>query len=743
MTGAAPTGLEEPEALPPAMLVYDGAWQVRFASPEINLLFGQPAGASLVGRSLEEMTRWAAYAGICGPGDPEAQHQALMALDRSRPGRRTFRATDGRWIEINYAPLPEGGCVTMFVDATPHRLGEARALGRLRLAETALLGCPFGIGLFDQDGRLRLASPSCEPLLGLPPGSLRPGLGQDAIAGLIARHRVLPADEAARLERSLRLDGGRRQDSIFRWQDGQAVRLISQPLPDGGTMSVIDDITPMQQVEDEARRRAALLNGVLAALPHGVCVYGPDQRLRHVNAAYQAIMRGAEVTVGEHLSEIIARRAALGTFLDDATPEEVFRRQMHFGPPRTRPRRDGTVISAISAPLPDGGHISVISDVTALHRAQTDARHRADLLQVMLDSMPHGVCLFDKDARLTAANRLAAPMIGLPPEALQPGTPLQELKRRQLDSGEFTADAQFHHRASQAPDEMQIRLGRYQRTRPDGRVIEVSSDPTAEGGFIRTYRDVTEEHRARAEIERARIAAEEADAAKSRFLATMSHELRTPLHAVIGFSEALQADPNGANVEEFAGTILEAGRHLLSLIDEILEVAQVGTGPLPAQIRPLHLPTVLGNMVRLMGTAAEEARVALILDPLPELPRALAEERRLRQVLLNLISNALKFTPQGGEVHVSAEALEEGVVELRVSDSGIGIDPEQVERAFEPFVQLEPTHSRRYAGSGLGLYLARALSRAMGAELRLDSAPGRGTVARLRLPAHQHQEQTA
>jgi hypothetical protein len=171
---------------------------------------------------------------------------------------------------------------------------------------------------------------------------------------------------------------------------------------------------------------------------------------------------------------------------------------------------------------------------------------------------------------------------------------------------------------------------------------------------VRIYSDVTAERRALAEIERARSVAEEANCSKTRFLATMSHELRTPLNAVIGFSEALVDEVDPQNVAEFSRTILEAGRHLLSLIDEVLAVAQASAGALHMELRPLYIPSILEGTLRLMRPAAEAAGVALTLEPLPELLRGRADERRLRQILLNLIANALKFTPARGRVTVSA-----------------------------------------------------------------------------------------
>ena len=246
--------------------------------------------------------------------------------------------------------------------------------------------------------------------------------------------------------------------------------------------------------------------------------------------------------------------------------------------------------------------------------------------------------------------------------------------------------------------------------------------------------DVTEDRRIRDELERAKDAAETANKAKSRFLATMSHELRTPLNAVIGFSEAITADPDPERGKEYVRSIHEAGRHLLSLIDDILDATRaetVGFTTIEGEVQPIPL---IEGTVRVMQATAATAGVTVTAALPPTLPLLRADELRLRQVLLNLVSNAVKFTPQGGLVTISAGATAEGGLEMRVTDSGIGIRPEDIPRAFEPFTQLDSSLSRRFPGSGLGLYLSRALAEAQGATLTLESIPGAGTTAVLRFP---------
>jgi signal transduction histidine kinase len=734
-SGGAPEAA--PRALPEGLVIFgaDGAlFQVNAAALS---LFGLEARDLPPGTTLPDFARLCAGRRLAAP-DASAL-QAAFSPGRDAPV--LLRTAGGRRLELRTMDLPQGGWLLLAADATPPQPEHAALL------DMAVRHHHCAIAVYDADHALQLYNPAYEQLLELPPGSvLRPGLRFEDLLDQIQANQPPGSPARAVLEERRQADRGRPFEQIRTRDDGRTIRSISRPLPGGGFLLSIDDVTPLHQAQEEASRRAALLDGVLRAMPHGICVYDAEHRLTMVNDAYQRILAGAELQVGRDLMEICRERCAQGEFTNGETPEMIFERQFHFGrPPQERVRRNGTVVASSVARLPDGGHISVVSDVTALHAAEAEAKNRAHLLQVMMDSMRHGVCLFDSQHRVVAANALAATMTGLRPEELAPGTPLDVLRRLQFERGEFgagsAAERVFVNRSISGVE----RQDRYTRTRADGTVIEIITDPTPDGGYVRTYADVTEERRAREATERARMAAEQANAAKTRFLATMSHELRTPLNAVIGFSEALAAEPETPHAREFAQTILQAGRHLLSLIDEILEVAKTGADDFHIGTRALFLPSVLESVARLVRGSAEAAKVTLeLLPPPPDLPRGLAEERRLRQVLLSLLSNAVKFTPAGGYIRVSAAALPQGGVEIAVADTGIGMSADQLPLAFEPFVQLETSHARNYGGSGLGLYLARTLARAMGAELTLESQHGQGTVARLRLaPATPQQEQTA
>jgi signal transduction histidine kinase len=226
---------------------------------------------------------------------------------------------------------------------------------------------------------------------------------------------------------------------------------------------------------------------------------------------------------------------------------------------------------------------------------------------------------------------------------------------------------------------------------------------------------------------------------KSEFLATMSHELRTPLNAIIGFSEVLQAQMFGELNEQqlaYVDDVLDAGRHLLSLINDVLDLAKIEAGRMDLELGSVSLATVLQSGMTMHGERAMRAGIALGLSIEPEEIIVAADERRVRQVLFNLLSNAIKFTPRDGRVDVSAR-LHDGMVEVAVADTGPGIAPDDVERIFEEFDQGSGGATQGVEGTGLGLPLSRKFVELHGGRLWLESTLGAGSTFRFTLPLAQ------
>ena len=259
--------------------------------------------------------------------------------------------------------------------------------------------------------------------------------------------------------------------------------------------------------------------------------------------------------------------------------------------------------------------------------------------------------------------------------------------------------------------------------------LRSSARLTASGKRVHVHADVTALKRTEDALREARDAAEQASRAKSQFLATMSHELRTPLNAIIGFAEMLLAQPDldGDKQREYAATIRQAGRHLLSLLNDILDLSRIEAGAYQLDLVPLRLADVAEEVVEMMAAEARAGGLSVTVDIAGDI-LVEADERALRQILINLVGNAIKFTPPGGAITLTARA-DEKEVEVTVADTGEGIAAADIERVLEPFVQGEDAMNRRHGGAGLGLPLVKRLVELQGGRFRLESERGRGTRA--------------
>lgn len=241
-----------------------------------------------------------------------------------------------------------------------------------------------------------------------------------------------------------------------------------------------------------------------------------------------------------------------------------------------------------------------------------------------------------------------------------------------------------------------------------------------------------------AELSAALASANDASRAKSNFLALMSHELRTPLNAIIGFSEVMQGELFGElapRYRGYAGDIHGAGRHLLALINDILDLSKAEAGKLDLRPEAVAPRGLIAECLKLVRDRAREAGLRLSAQIAPDMPNLYLNRLRLKQVLLNLLSNAIKFTPPGGTVWVEALRHASGAAELCVRDTGIGIAPDMIAVALEPFRQIDSPLARHAEGTGLGLALVKSLVEMQDGMLELDSAVNEGTAARVLFPS--------
>ncbi len=324
------------------------------------------------------------------------------------------------------------------------------------------------------------------------------------------------------------------------------------------------------------------------------------------------------------------------------------------------------------------------------------------------------------------------------------GSPYAGATRWELAGEDGTTTPWLEHRADLA-ERKPFRDFRYQLRSPDGSLHHISAsgvpifDDTGNFlGYRGTARDVTAEVQAAEELRRAKDAAEAASRAKSEFLANMSHELRTPLNAIIGFSELIQKRrPGRANDEciEWAGDIMASGRHLLDVINDVLELARIEAGRYVLAQDRVDLATAVRACLAMVRLQAEAKRVTLECSVADRELILRADGRAVRQIVLNLLTNAVKFTPERGTVSIRGGHASNGDVIVIVADTGIGIDATVLAGLGQPFTQADASISRNYGGTGLGLSISRKLVAMHGGELTIESIQGKGTTVRVIFPA--------
>jgi signal transduction histidine kinase len=272
----------------------------------------------------------------------------------------------------------------------------------------------------------------------------------------------------------------------------------------------------------------------------------------------------------------------------------------------------------------------------------------------------------------------------------------------------------------------------------DTRFLPLTDPAGRFGGLLLLLHDVTERRRVESELKRAKEAAEQANRAKTAFLANMSHELRTPLNAIIGYSEMLVEEVQAAGQQAFMPDLLSiqtSGQHLLSLINDVLDLTRIEAGNMPLRLGAFNLATLIDDLANVTKPLFEKNRNTLQIQIAPDLDEMYADQAKVRQILFNLLSNAAKFTEKGKVLLVvKSSASASPTIIFEVHDTGIGMTPEQVQQLFRPFSQADSSPTRRFGGSGLGLALADSFCQMMGGSIQVTSALGTGSIFTVELP---------
>jgi len=515
--------------------------------------------------------------------------------------------------------------------------------------------------------------------------------------------------------------------------DGKAVKLVGTD----------HEITDRKKTERALQDREALLNSIFENVPVGLLIKDSDHIVERPNSTYlNWYGLDAKTIVGRRSDQIEGFQPSEDAAFMNAQESVVVKTGRTQTRQVERPFSDGQVhtISVTKFPVYDQqGNItkvgSVSVDLTEQVRANKALRESGESFRAIFEAAPAGVAVQTVDGRYVRVNQAYRDILGYNEEELRQRTWRDVTHPDDIDMTQENDDNVLATNRSSVIEKRYIRK--------DGRTVwsnvAVSVIRDAEGRpeyLVGQLYDITEQKKAQQAMVEARQDAEQANRAKSEFLAAMSHDLRTPLNAILGFAEMISQQLFGAIDERYQGyadDIQASGAHLLSLVDEILDLSAIEAGKKALTLEVLDAGEVLTDCENTVAGRAQAGGIDLRLEPPGDPLRFRSDRRAVTQILLNLISNALKFTPPGGQVTVSAVAAGD-TVRFEIADTGCGIPADDVTKLTEPFVrgQIDPYLTKD--GWGLGLSIVRSLVALHDGDFDIKSQPGKGTTVTVSLP---------
>ncbi|CAA7614232.1 PAS-domain containing protein [Magnetospirillum sp. UT-4] len=730
------------------LAVFDAADRLVTCNDRYLDMLAPAAGAIKPGRSFADILAAEAERGVVvGVAGTEQRWVAEMLDSQARAEGREVELWDGRWVAISVYRTADGGRLRILRDITNRKHADIALQESVSWLRGIMDTVVDGIVTIDETGTVlsfnraaeRIFGFASEEVAGRNVSMLMPEPYRSEHDSYLRRY--VETREARIIDVGRQVKGVRKDGAVF------PLELAITEMRQGDMVTFIGlvrDITDRKRVEDalvesEQRFRDLAesasdwfweLDGELcftfvSGRVRQVLGVGPNHFIGRAFAGLADVGAEAEDWAAQ-VKAMQARRPFRGFVFRQALPSGAVKYIEMAG----RPAFDS-----------DGrfrGYRGTATDITPVKRHEQEVGAQSALRQAIIDNMGQGVAVFDGSEILVALNRQARVLLDFADGELEQGVArLEDMLMHMAKNGEFgRGDA-----AQQAGRRLR-RLRRqpsqtFEHLRPSGIALEVRSTAMPKGGLILTFSDITERKRSEDALREAKEAAERGNRAKATFLANISHELRTPLNAIIGFSELMKHEIYGpmepVAYGGYVDDIHESGMHLLELINDILDMSKAEAGMTELDVTEVEVGPVLQGAVRMMARRAQSHGILLSAMVPPDLPFLRADERRLRQIVLNLVSNAVKFTEEGGSVTVSAAVGADGLT-ITVADTGIGMTEEEMKRVMEPFVQADTRLSRKYEGTGLGLPLTNALVSAHGGRLTLRSSPGAGTVATVAFP---------
>jgi len=501
------------------------------------------------------------------------------------------------------------------------------------------------------------------------------------------------------------------------------------------------DVTVVEEVQSELASHVAAHAEVLEMLGAAICIFGPDRRLKFFNTAFLDLWRidaaalNGEPTLDDML-EMLGERRRLPEYIDfPAFKQETNALFRSLIEPREELLHlpDECTLRLVISPHPMGGLLFVYEDVTDILVLERSHNTLIAVQRTTLDRLHEAVAVFGPDGRLKLWNPTASAMWNFSDDESNLDTHASELIERTRALFPSVGDWDTHkQKLIVSITEPEAGSGRLRLT--DGRIIDFNRVPLPDGGCLLSYLDVTDAARMQHALEERNLALETADRLKSDFIANVSFELRTPLNAIIGFTEILDQRYFGelnSRQGEYVEGVLQASNHLMTLINDILDLATIEAGHFVLETAAVDVRDALANLLNAFRNRATDSNLTLEFDCPDNIGTIVADEKRLRQAIYNLITNAVQNTPEGGTIILSARR-EDGFLSIVVTDTGTGIAPEDTDRLFQKFER--GSRPAQGAGAGLGLPLVKNLIELHGGEIFVDGRPGKGTRIECRVP---------
>ncbi len=506
------------------------------------------------------------------------------------------------------------------------------------------------------------------------------------------------------------------------------------------------DVTREEELGTEIQRHIVAHYEALEHLNAAVAKYDRDMRLEFYNSAYEQMtsLSSTWLDTKPKITEIIDKLRELRKIPDQADYKQFKQawinrftslidpyEEMQYMP-------DGAVLRMVVVPRPTGGLVQTFEDVTSRLQLETSYNTLMAVQQETLDNLAEGIVVFGEDGKLRISNHAFAKMWDIPPEAITGAPHVSKIIDR---AKPFFSDRDWPAVRDILLGnalERESRKGRLYLTKGNrrGTVVEYAVVPLPDGNILNAYFDITDTVKVEEALVEKNAALEEAERLKTDFLANVSYQLRTPLNAMMGFAEMLNQQYFGKLNErqlEYTHNMIEAGQRLVSLVNDILDLANIDAGYMKLYPTDVNIGSVVEQVVSLTEGWAHKQKLEMSVTA-PGVPVTVyADERRVKQVFLNLISNAINYSPNGGRIALSVQVLE-GFAVVRVRDNGIGIPASEIERVFTPFEKIRQQKSKRRGGAGLGLALVKSIVQMHGGDVSIKSKEGEGTEVTFRLP---------